>query len=286
MLVGPGREDRPGGAAAARRTSTIWASSRTTPAASRGRLGRVPAAVRAERGDALHQPDQDARVHGGREAGRQHAGPRRVPLYGDAVAIADEPRGVHRRLRATRSPRTPSSARCASRACGATSQRTSWDATARAIREQIAALIEAADAGARSASPRARCAADGAPASTEPLRVHSGGKAPASTVRSLVVGAGPTGLAAAYHLGERRAAARARTRRVGGWCRSIDDNGFTFDYAGHIMFSNDPYVLDAVRHAARRQRALAEPRGVDLQQGRLHALSVPGRRCTACRRRC
>ncbi len=29
---------------------------------------------------------------------------------------------------------------------------------------------------------------------------------------------------------------------VGGWCRSINVNGFTFDYAGHIMFSNDPYV--------------------------------------------
>jgi protoporphyrinogen oxidase len=29
---------------------------------------------------------------------------------------------------------------------------------------------------------------------------------------------------------------------VGGWCRSLQDNGFTFDYAGHIMFSNDAYV--------------------------------------------
>lgn len=29
---------------------------------------------------------------------------------------------------------------------------------------------------------------------------------------------------------------------VGGWCRSIHDRGFTFDYVGHIMFSNDPYV--------------------------------------------
>src|SRR5262249_12592481 len=29
---------------------------------------------------------------------------------------------------------------------------------------------------------------------------------------------------------------------VGGWCRSIKVNGFTFDFAGHIMFSKDPYV--------------------------------------------
>ena len=33
-----------------------------------------------------------------------------------------------------------------------------------------------------------------------------------------------------------------QNERVGGWCRSIEDRGFTFDYAGHIMFSNDPYV--------------------------------------------
>src|SRR5262249_18772003 len=28
----------------------------------------------------------------------------------------------------------------------------------------------------------------------------------------------------------------------GGWCRSVEVEGFTFDYAGHIMFSADPYV--------------------------------------------
>src|SRR5436305_13890311 len=30
--------------------------------------------------------------------------------------------------------------------------------------------------------------------------------------------------------------------KVGGWCSSVTENGFTFDYAGHIMFSSDPYV--------------------------------------------
>jgi UDP-galactopyranose mutase len=34
---------------------------------------------------------------------------------------------------------------------------------------------------------------------------------------------------------------------VGGWCRSLVDNGFTFDFAGHIMFSNDPYVHELYR---------------------------------------
>ena len=57
----------------------------------------------------------------------------------------------------------------------------------------------------------------------------------------IVVGAGPTGLSATYHLGG-DALLLERSANVGGWCRSIVDGGFTFDYAGHIMFSNDPYV--------------------------------------------
>jgi protoporphyrinogen oxidase len=57
-----------------------------------------------------------------------------------------------------------------------------------------------------------------------------------------IIGAGPTGLSAAYHLGS-DSLLLERNSTVGGWCRSIKDNGFTFDYAGHIMFSNDPYVL-------------------------------------------
>jgi UDP-galactopyranose mutase len=57
----------------------------------------------------------------------------------------------------------------------------------------------------------------------------------------VVIGAGPTGLSAAYHLGK-DAVLLEQADRVGGWCRSIQDRGFTFDMAGHIMFSNDPYV--------------------------------------------
>src|SRR5215211_7274321 len=57
----------------------------------------------------------------------------------------------------------------------------------------------------------------------------------------VVLGAGPTGLSAAYHLGP-DALLIEQAVRVGGWCRSIVDNGFTFDMAGHIMFSTDPYV--------------------------------------------
>ena len=57
----------------------------------------------------------------------------------------------------------------------------------------------------------------------------------------VVIGAGPTGLSAAYHLGS-DAVLIEQNDGVGGWCRSLVDHGFTFDYAGHIMFSNDAYV--------------------------------------------
>jgi UDP-galactopyranose mutase len=58
---------------------------------------------------------------------------------------------------------------------------------------------------------------------------------------TVIIGAGPTGLSAAYHIGADSLLVEQH-ERVGGWCRSISDRGFTFDYAGHIMFSNDPYV--------------------------------------------
>jgi UDP-galactopyranose mutase len=64
---------------------------------------------------------------------------------------------------------------------------------------------------------------------------------PVTRTPVVIVGAGPTGLSAAYHLGA-DALLVEQADRVGGWCRSIVDHGFTFDMAGHIMFSNDPYV--------------------------------------------
>jgi protoporphyrinogen oxidase/glycosyltransferase involved in cell wall biosynthesis len=58
---------------------------------------------------------------------------------------------------------------------------------------------------------------------------------------TIIIGAGPTGLSAAYHLGK-GSLLLEQNATVGGWCRSLVEGGFTFDYAGHIMFSNDPYV--------------------------------------------
>src|SRR5258708_7014170 len=62
----------------------------------------------------------------------------------------------------------------------------------------------------------------------------------------VIIGAGPTGLSAAYNL-KKDSILLEQHDRVGGWCRSIEDNGFTFDHAGHILFSNEPYVHELYR---------------------------------------
>lgn len=104
--------------------------------------------------------------------------------------------------------------------------RTSWDATASAINDLIDTAVEKRQVGEMGKAGR------GTP-SGETLET-----------RVAVVGAGPTGLSATYHLGgtAKDCLLIEQNDRVGGWCRSIEDRGFTFDYAGHIMFSNDPYV--------------------------------------------
>jgi UDP-galactopyranose mutase len=90
---------------------------------------------------------------------------------------------------------------------------TSWDSTAARMRELIGEAIAARK------RPRAKNAA----------------------AHTVIVGAGPTGLSAAWHLGA-DSILLEQNNRVGGWCRSVQAEGFTFDYAGHIMFSNEPYV--------------------------------------------
>jgi protoporphyrinogen oxidase/glycosyltransferase involved in cell wall biosynthesis len=115
---------------------------------------------------------------------------------------------------------------------------TSWDKTA----QQMRALMDAApqrQATTAFGAGQPAVAGGAAGPKVNPLRASQGGAQKAGTV---IVGAGPTGLSAAYHLGEDTVLLE-RNQTVGGWCRSIDDHGFTFDYAGHIMFSNDPYVL-------------------------------------------
>jgi UDP-galactopyranose mutase len=149
-----------------------------------------------------------------------------VRSYADIVYLADSPAAfVEACERALAAPAEDREART-ERARAVLAQ-TSWDATAARMEE----LIEEGLASRRASlkQRRERLASSGAP-----------------EVPVLVVGAGPTGLSAAYHLG-RDALLVEQGATVGGWCRSFVDNGFTFDWAGHIMFSNDPYVHELYR---------------------------------------
>ena len=114
---------------------------------------------------------------------------------------------------------------------------TSWDATA----DQMHQLMEQTPPGGKAAHLADTTSAAGAAAAAtrlNPLRSLPGGP----SHDSVVIGGGPTGLSAAYHAGA-DSLLLERNATVGGWCRSVSDGGFTFDHAGHIMFSNDPYVL-------------------------------------------
>ena len=119
---------------------------------------------------------------------------------------------------------------------------TSWEATAADMRALLAntrpsrmgAKLNQQDGAGVAASAGAAAGS----AVVNPMRQASA----AQRAGCLIIGAGPTGLSAAYHLGADTVLLE-RHASVGGWCRSIQDQGFTFDYAGHIMFSNDPYVL-------------------------------------------
>lgn len=117
---------------------------------------------------------------------------------------------------------------------------TSWDKTVQKMHELIEnALLKSRTKNAVQAAP---------PASNDErvpnpvLHLLASHTSRAESAECLILGAGPTGLSAAFHYGE-GATLLERNETVGGLCRSIEDHGFTFDYAGHIMFSADEEVL-------------------------------------------
>lgn len=61
----------------------------------------------------------------------------------------------------------------------------------------------------------------------------------------VIIGAGLTGISAAYHLeqaGFFDYLLVEQEATVGGLCRSVTQDGFTFDYTGHLLHISDPYV--------------------------------------------
>jgi protoporphyrinogen oxidase/glycosyltransferase involved in cell wall biosynthesis len=166
--------------------------------------------------------------------------------YGHVVAIASGAREFVAACEAALAL-SPEQRRQMAEAMQAVVAATSWDTTAthmHALLESTPACSEGR-AAQRAASAQASAQA-GAQAGVQvhgnALKVNPLRSQGAPHVGTVIVGGGPTGLSAAYHLGQ-DALLLERNESVGGWCRSIEDHGFTFDYAGHIMFSNDPYVL-------------------------------------------
>ncbi|MET1161722.1 MAG: FAD-dependent oxidoreductase, partial [Pseudoxanthomonas sp.] len=155
-------------------------------------------------------------------------------LYGDGVSVAHD----HDQFIAACSAlleETAEQARARAERQAALVETTSWDRTAEAMTELVFAAAE------QGLTTPARNYLDRPQVVGLPLK--DSGSHREIQVDCLIAGAGPTGLSAAYHLGQSSLLIEANDE-VGGWCRSIEDKGFTFDYAGHIMFSKDPYVLD------------------------------------------
>ena len=110
------------------RTSTTSAQDVRGAAALHRRLGRRDPAVRAERVDALHQPDQDAGVPGRRQAGRVDVDPRRGASVWRTRARPDRRRRARVRRARCEAAMRRRRARRGRRSADAFLATTSWDA--------------------------------------------------------------------------------------------------------------------------------------------------------------
>ena len=110
----------------------------------------------------------------------------------------------------------------------------------------------------------------------------------------VILGAGPTGLGAAYRLRERGEDGFEifeRSGQVGGLATSfVDPKGWTWDVSGHIIFSGYKYfndflgkVLGNGRHPLDRPRELDQVRGQvrPVSRSRTTSPRCPSRRCSS-----
>lgn len=67
--------------------------------------------------------------------------------------------------------------------------------------------------------------------------------------RIVILGGGLTGISAAYHLEQAGIfdyGLYEAENELGGLCRSVHQDGFTFDYTGHLLHVNDPYFQELI----------------------------------------
>lgn len=97
---------------------------------------------------------------------------------------------------------------------------------------------------------------------------------------TIILGAGLTGLSAAYHL-NRPYTLFEQASRAGGLCRSMERDGFWFDHTGHLLHLRRDYTKNLVHHLLpdtfdlhhRRARIYTHGRTLDYPfQANIHAL--------------
>ena len=77
------------------------------------------------------------------------------------------------------------------------------------------------------------------------------------SVRTLIVGAGVTGLATAAALSERGDddyLVLEADREIGGWCKTVKKDGFVWDYSGHFFHFKHPEIEAWLRDRMPGQR--------------------------------
>lgn len=83
----------------------------------------------------------------------------------------------------------------------------------------------------------------------------------------IVIGAGISGLSAAYHLPDKDYTILEKDSEAGGLCRSYSINGFRFDYTGHLLHFRDQETRKFVEDLLRGRLASLERRSYIYSKG-------------------
>ncbi len=109
-----------------------------------------------------------------------------------------------------------------------------------------------------------------------------------NSFRTLIVGAGVTGLATAAALSERRDddyLVLEADREIGGWCKTVKKEGFVWDYSGHFFHFKHPEIEAWLRERMPGQRIRVVEKKSFIALRRHAASTSPSRRTsTSCPR--
>ncbi len=83
----------------------------------------------------------------------------------------------------------------------------------------------------------------------------------------IVIGAGISGLSAAYHLSDKDYIILEKDSKAGGLCRSYSINGFRFDYTGHLLHFRDQKTREFVEDLLKGRLAVLERRSYIYSKG-------------------